>query len=201
MPVHRSDETYISEIYQSAKDQEVYEAKMRELNSWREENVYEEVPNEDQQTISGRWVIKPKIINRQHSTKVRLCATGFEEQQCFQTDSPTCSREGIRITLATIVSHKWQLHSLDIKTAFLQGKQIKRNVFLLPPKEANTSNLWHLKKCVYGLADTSRYWYLRVKEELTRLNGHIFPADQDILIWHHNNQLIGIITCFVDDTI
>ena len=30
LPVHRSHETYISEIYQSAKDQ-VYEAKMREL--------------------------------------------------------------------------------------------------------------------------------------------------------------------------
>ena len=28
LPVHRSDETYISEIYQSVKDQEIYEAKM-----------------------------------------------------------------------------------------------------------------------------------------------------------------------------
>ena len=68
LPVHRSDETYISEIYQLAKDQEVSEAKMRKLNSWREQNVYEEVPNEGQQTISVRWVIKPKIINGQHST-------------------------------------------------------------------------------------------------------------------------------------
>ena len=37
---------HISEIYQSAKDQEAYEAKMRELNSWREQSVYEEVPRE-----------------------------------------------------------------------------------------------------------------------------------------------------------
>ena len=85
---------------------------MRELNSWREKNVYEEVPNEGQQTISVKWVIKPKIINLQHSTKARLCARGLEELQCFQTDSPTCSREGIRITLGTEASHKWQLHSL-----------------------------------------------------------------------------------------
>ena len=83
MPVHRSDETYISEIYQSAKDQEVYEAKMRELNSWREQNVYEEVHNEGQQTISVSWVIKPKIMNGQHSTKARLCTRGFEELQYF----------------------------------------------------------------------------------------------------------------------
>ena len=89
---------HISETYQSAKDQEVYEAKMRELNSWREKNVYEEVPNEGQQTISVKWVIKPKIINLQHSTKARLCARGLEELQCFQTDLSTCSREGIRFT-------------------------------------------------------------------------------------------------------
>ena len=86
---------------------------MRELNSWREQNVYEEVHNEGQQTISVSWVIKPKIMNGQHSTKARLCTRGFEELQYFSKDSPTCSREGIRITLATIASHKWQLHSLD----------------------------------------------------------------------------------------
>ena len=148
-----------------------------------------------------RWVIKPKIINGQQSTKGRLCAGGFKELQYFQTDLPTCSREGIRIILATIASHKWQLHSLDIKTAFLQGKQIKRNIFLLPPKEANTNKLWHLKKFVYRIANTSRYWYLRVKEELTKLNRHICQADQGIFMWHHNNQLIRIITCFVDDMI
>ena len=52
---------------------------MRKLNTWREQNVYEEVPNEGQQTISVRWVIKPKIIDRQHCAKARLCTRGFEE--------------------------------------------------------------------------------------------------------------------------
>ena len=56
---------------------------MRELNSWREQNVYEEVHNEGQQTISVRWVIKPKIIYGQHGTKARLCTRGFEELQYF----------------------------------------------------------------------------------------------------------------------
>ena len=56
---------------------------MRELNSWREQNVYEEVHNEGQQTISVSWVIKPKIMNGKHSTKARLCTRGFEELQYF----------------------------------------------------------------------------------------------------------------------
>ena len=56
LPFHQSDETYIGEIYQSAKDQEVYEAILREINSWRKQNVHEKVPNKGQQTISVRWV-------------------------------------------------------------------------------------------------------------------------------------------------
>ena len=120
-------------------------------------------------------MIKPKIIDGQHSTKARLCAREFEELQCFQADSPSCSREGIRITLATISSHKWQL---NIKTTFLQGKQIQINVFLLPQKEANSNKLWHLKKCVYWLADTSRYWHLVAKAELNKLNGQIYLSSR-----------------------
>ena len=84
----------------------------------------------------------------------------------------------------------------------IKPKHVKhpRNVFLLPLKEANTNNLWHLKKCIYGLTDALRCWYFRVKENLTKINGHICPADQGIFIWDHN-ELIRIITCFVDDII
>ena len=77
--------------------------------------------------------------------KARLCARGFEEEQFFRTDSPTCSREGIRITLAAIACNGWKLKSLDIKTAFLQGKPMEREVYLKPTKEANSENLWLLK--------------------------------------------------------
>ena len=83
LPVRQSDETYISEIYQSAKDQEVYEAKMRELNSWREQMYIKRYLTKVRKTISMRWVIKPKIINGKYSAKARLCARGFEELQCF----------------------------------------------------------------------------------------------------------------------
>ena len=44
LPVHRSDETYISEIYQSVKDQEIYEAKMymkRYLRKVNRQSQYE----------------------------------------------------------------------------------------------------------------------------------------------------------------
>ena len=118
-----------------------------------------------------------------------------------KTDSPACTREGVRIALETIASCKWDLKSLDVSTAFLQGKIMEREVHFQPPKEANTDNLWLLRKCVYGLMDASRYWYLRVREELTRLNGVVSQLDQGIFLFYHSTQLCGIITCFVDDMI
>ena len=80
-------------------------------------------------------------------------------------DSPTCSKEALRITLALIAQKKWKLNVIDIKTAFLQGEEIDRKVFVMPPKEAET-NVWLLKKCVCGLEDASRKWYNRVKSFL-----------------------------------
>ena len=196
-----SEEIQFDSIFLTDLEMETQNAKSRELDSWKQQNVYAEVENTGQNPISVRWVIKPKIIDGKHSIKARLVARGFEEEKNFRTDSPTCSRQGLRIAFATIASYKWTLNSLDVKTAFLQGKRLERIVFLKPPKEAQTNKLWKLNKCVYGLADASRYWYLRVREEILRIGGAINQYDQGIFLFHNDEILIGIITCFVDDMI
>ena len=71
--------------------------------------------------------------------------------------------------LTIIFSHQWQANSLDVKSAFLQGNQIDRDLYLKPPEETNTGNLWKLKTTVYGLSDASTMWYLWVKEDCSRL--------------------------------
>ena len=180
---------------------EVLAAKTRELKSWIDNSVYTEVPNVGQETMSLRWVVTPKVIDGQPSMKARLVARGFEEVQNFKTDSPTCTKEGLRIALTITASNNWMLNSLDIKTAFLQGKEIEREVIVQPPKEANTENLWKLSKTVYGLADASRSWYLKLKKELLNLGGQAVQLDQGIFIWKVNSSLMGILVCFVDDVI
>ena len=68
-------------------------------------------------------------------------------------------------------------------------------------KEVNTNNIWKLQKCVYGLADASRYWYLRVKEELIKLGANVSPVDPGLLYWKEHYKLVGIFPCHVDDMI
>ena len=162
---------------------------------------YTEVDDCDADCISLRWVIKPKIVDGVSSVKARLCARGFEESQNYRTDSPTCSREGIRIALTLISSNSWKVNALDIKTAFLQGRPIEREVYVLPPKEAETDKIWKLNKTVYGLADASRSWYLKLREELIHLGSTPIELDQGVFCWYDGSDMIGIIVCFVDDVL
>lgn len=105
-------------------------------------------------------------MNWSHTSKARLVARGFEDTDVRnqKTGSPTYSKECIRIALAIImICKEWEYKVLGVKTAFLQGNKLKRDIYLKPPKETETQDMWKLSKAVYGLNEPSRYWYERVK--------------------------------------
>lgn len=54
---------------------------------------------------------------------------------------------------------------MDIKSAFLQGIELSRDIYIWPSPEAVSGNvLWKLKKCAYSVANASLYWYNKVKD-------------------------------------
>ena len=63
------------------KKVEVIEAKDKELENLMKYNVFEEVNDEGQETISSRWVItkKEKADGQKANYKGRLVARGFQE--------------------------------------------------------------------------------------------------------------------------
>ena len=80
-------------------------------------------------------------------------------------DWPTSGKELLRRSLTVFLSQSWSLNSIDIKSAFLQGKKINMRVCVKPPKDfVRERKVWLLKKTLYGLWDT------RVPEELLKLN-------------------------------
>ena len=86
-----------------------------------------------------------------HNLNIELVAKGFEESFCdSRIDSPTCLKENLRLVLAICACYSWTLFSLDVKSAFLQGKQIDRALFVKPPAEAHTEYVWELNKALYG---------------------------------------------------
>ncbi len=133
--------------------------------------------------------------------KARFVVKGFQEKSHIQSDSPTGSKECLRILLSIIITKGWKVNSLDIKSAFLQGNLIQRNVFLVPPPEANAGNdiLWKLHKCVYGLNDAARMWYWAIWEELTKLSCVRSSLDFGLFKWYNNGRLEGVFQSHVDD--
>ena len=149
----------------------------------------------------GRFILI-KISDKQ-ACKARLVARGFQERDVgnIRKDSPTCSKEGLCITLASMASNHWKCKSMDIKTAFLLIKELDRLVYLDPPKEANVlpGYIWKFSKCVYGLTDASRSWYLTLREELLKSGAVVSKYDQAIFTCYFGIKLHGLIATHVND--
>ena len=118
-------------------DRDLESARENELQSWIENKVYTQVFDQGQPRISTRWVYTHKNVNNKQVCKARLVARGFKDRDAgnIRNDSPTCSKEGLCIALAITASNHWKCKSMDIKTAFLQGKELDRLVYLEPPKK------------------------------------------------------------------
>ena len=181
-------------------------AKQEELEKWVKNDVFDEIGVDDSQfqesgisPINVTWVITNK-----EKIKARLVARGYqdEELQPTQKVSPTCRKESLRILLTLSASLRFKLKALDITSAFLQGKELKRLVYVIPPKEYKKKGvLWKLKKCVYGLCDAARQWYEEVKDTFTEAGIIKCPYDDAFFYWFVDGSLEGIMTIHVDDFI
>ena len=170
----------------------------------KEHNVYEEVKSTGKECcISTRWITSEKFVDGKKITKARLVARGFEEDSSKMTkDSPTCTKESLRIVFTVAATEQWKIQSLDISSEFLQGNQIQRDLYILPPKDIRVEGvIWKLQRCIYGLNDAPRAWYDKVKAEMILLGASLSKYDHSLFMWHENEQLIGILVTHVDDFI
>lgn len=116
-------------------------------------------------------------------------------------DSPTVGKGTLRIFLAILSINNWTVKTTDIKSAFLQGKEIRRAVYIKPPKESDTAKgtIWKLKHGLYGLKDGARQFYLSVKDELIRLGCKMSEMDPAMFFLLNRGKLSGMVCCHVDD--
>ena len=81
----------------------------------------------------------------------------------------------------------------DIKSAFLQGQCIDRDVFLKPPRESDTpqGQVWKLRRCLYGLNDAARQFYNSLSKELIQIGCRRSDLDPALFMVFHN--MFGIL--------
>ena len=195
--------TYVVELPSSKHNcPEVIEAKKSELKNLTDYNTFEEVEDCGQERISSRWVVTVKEAHdgRKTKCKARLVARGFQENIPPQSDSPTVLRESNKLFSAVAANQDFKLVSVDIRAAFLQSKELTRDVFVMPPKDINVSGkLWKLRKPLYGLNDASRRFWLRVKEVFKEENMRTLPGDEAFYFQNIGGLLHGMIITHVDD--
>ena len=90
---------------------------------------------------------------------------------------------------------------IDIKSVFLQNKNIDRVVYVKPPEEADCQDTtsWKLNTTIYRLNDALKSWYFNVKKELTGLGAIVCKSDPAVFIWHIQSKLNGLLCTHVDD--
>ena len=168
--------------------------------------AFEVVPDEGQYAIKTRWVFtEHSDDSKGYTLKSRLCMRGDREDNIEQirVDSPTAHKDSLKLALAIAANEKFDIISADVKSAFLQGKSLDRNVFVVPPVEANQhGKLWLLKKGAYGLVDGSRLFYLKMKSELEGIGMKELSGAPAVFTKHSDDgELIGIICVHVDDNL
>ena len=178
--------------------EEVQKAKLEELQKLASFESYVIIENVGQYRISSTWVIyyKGKDI------RARLVARGFEEDEDIASDSPTIEKCNLRLVLVFAASYGWIIESSDVKSAFLQGRKLERDVIVQPPKEAKLpkGKLWKLQVPLYGLNDASLQFFLKCRDILLELGCFQCLVDPALFFKRNTrNELIGVMALHVDD--
>ena len=186
---------------ENLKDREVVEARMKQLNDWKVFDVYEEVDDCGQKRIKGGWIDVYKEVDKETIVKSRFVARGYMEEGYVQSDSPTVRKDNIRLTCMIAALNGWRLETKDYHSAFLQGTELDRELYMEPPPEEKKPGvIWRLKKAVYGLNDASRRWWEKCSAELEGLGCVRSLFDPALFLYFDTNgKLSGIICLHVDD--
>ena len=114
-------------------------AMKEEIKSIEENRTWDLValPKGRHTPISACWVFKLKTgsLGTAHKYKARLVAQGFEQQKGIdytKTFAPTIKWSTIRLVTALAASHSWDIHHLDVVTAFL-NRELETPVYMQQP--------------------------------------------------------------------
>ena len=188
----------------------VSKAKRKELDTLKRFKTFEDVDvrhltrEQKSKIIPSTWNVVLKDVNNSESVKARLCARGDREAGSVRTDSPTVSRQSLRLLLSIAASKGFKIHSLDFTGAFLQGQPIDREVYLLPPqdiREARPNLIWKVIKRLYGFKDSSRGWFLEFDSCMKSLGCEAVNTDNAMYTYKRDGKIVGVAGVHVDDVL
>ena len=182
-----------------------------EYQSLVQNETWSLVPRPKHMNIVGnRWVFKLKRDANGNISrfKARLVAQGFSQTRGVDYEevfSPVIRFSTLRTLLALANANNWEVHQMDVATAFLNA-ELDCDVFMEQPKgfvdAKNRDFVCKLKKGLYGLKQSARCWNATLDSFLKSNGFRQSDADHCIYIKHIvDDGCFVIFAVYVDDII
>jgi hypothetical protein len=140
--------------------------------------------------IGLKWVYKVKR-NEQGvivKYKARLVAKGYVQRPGIDFDevyAPVARLESVRLLLAVAAQEGWEVHHMDMKSAFLNG-DLAEEVYVAQPAGFVVKGAEHkvlkLKKALYGLQQAPRAWNAKLDGSLLSLGFQKSTAEHGVYV-------------------
>lgn len=194
--------------YNEAKEKKVWkDACEDEIKSIVKNKTWElvELPA-GAKAIGLKWIVKVKrnsdgSINKY---KARLVAKGYIQRHGVDFDevfAPVARIETVRFLIAMAASRGWEIHHLDVKTAFLHG-DLKEEVYVSQPEgfvtNGKENKVYKLKKALYGLRQAPRAWNEKLNKVLGGLN-FVKCSKEPALYRKQVHDDLLLVAVYVDD--
>nr|GEY05397.1 ribonuclease H-like domain, reverse transcriptase, RNA-dependent DNA polymerase [Tanacetum cinerariifolium] len=162
----------------------------------------------NQKAIGLKWVYKAKRDAKGNiiKYKAQLVAKGYVQEQGIDFDEvfePVARIEIVRLILALAAYHGWQVHHLDVKSAFLHG-DLKEEVYVTQLEgfiqQENSEKVYKLTKALYGLRQAPRAWNIKLDQTLKSLDFKKCNLEQAVYIKRSKTSTL-IVGVYVDDLI
>ena len=134
--------------------------------------------------------------------KARIAPHGNDNlKNILSKDCATCPTTGLRILDSIASLYNWKLYKADVKAAFLQTGEAKRDLYFRPSKESSmkSTHLWLLLTAAYGLVNANAKWKNQSDNLMLDLGLQQPSHIPQVFFKKENGKLVLLVAKIVDD--
>src|SRR5882762_8478461 len=156
--------------------------------------------------VQCKWVYRLKFnaAGEPYCYKAQLVAKGLTQVYGLdyeETFSPVACLDTMRTLLALATLEDWEIHQVDVKSAFLKG-DLDEEIYIQQPEGfkmvSQEKKVCHLLKAIYGLKQASRQWHRKLHSALLDMGFSQLSADTSVYVCRQHRG-ITILMVYVDD--